>query len=398
MPVGARIKGLSEIRRLPRLGKIRLGIKLVHTRPDGSTVEYPKEVDYFVCPPEVQALYGEKPKSLEVMFPPADETRFFSQQYKAYVQQGLRCRGDGERADRRVADLVWTRKKDGKILDDANARLLQELPKEADHNARVEIGCRDPEKGPGCPLVDEGVCRAQGVLFVILPKISMGGVYQITTGSWNNIVAMNSIVDWLRASTPPFNRVVLVPFVLTREPEEIEYEGKKSTHWLLKPRLPYTLEDMIKLQGSAQALFAPTERLALPAPVDDGPDDTPGAVLVEEDSPEAARAEAATTIPQPAAPAQAPPAAPPAPAPPQPAQAHYPPTRWELGLLEELGKAITVPGVDMLWDRQYPTIETKPAPVRERLTQAFKARLDAIAAKPKPPAQGEPPPAQGRIL
>jgi hypothetical protein len=386
--------------------------------PGGGTVDYPKEVDYFVCPPEVQEKYGEKPKSLDVMFPPADETRFFSQQYKAYVQQGLRCRGDGERAMRRAADLVWIRKKDGKILDDANARLLQEIPKEADHNALLEIGCRDPEKGPGCPLVDEGVCRAQGVLFVILPKISMGGVYQITTGSWNNIVAMNSIVDWLKASTPPFNRVVLIPFVLTREPEEIEYEGKKSVHWLLKPRLPYTLEDMIKLQGSAQALFAPTERLALPVPVDDGPDDTPGAVLVEEDSPEAARAEAATAVPQAAAPAKAPPAAPAAqpgqgataawkdapgtPAAgagqPAPAQAHYPATKWELGLLEELGKVITGTGVDMLWDRQYPTIETKPAPVRERLSQAFKARLEAIAAKATPPAQGEPPPAQGRIL
>jgi hypothetical protein len=394
MPVQPRIKGLSEIRRLPRLGKIRLGIKVEKKLPDGSTVTYPKEVDHFVVPPEVAEKYGEKPKSLDVMFPPADETRFFTQQYKAYVQQGLRCRGDGERANRRAADLVWIRKKDGKILDDANARLLQEIPKEADHNALVEIGCRDPEKGPGCPLVDEGVCRAQGVLFVILPKISMGGVYQITTGSWNNIVAMNSIVDWLKASTPPFNRVVLIPFVLTREPEEIEYEGKKSVHWLLKPRLPYTLEDMIKLQGSAQALFAPTERLALPVPVDDGPDDTPGAVLVEEDSPEAARAAAATAVPQPPAPAQAPPAA----APPQPTQVHYPATKWELGVLEELGKAVTGTGVDMLWDRQYPTIETKPAPVRKRLEQAFKDRLDAIGAKPKPPAQGEPPPAQGRIL
>jgi hypothetical protein len=128
--------------------------------------------------------------------------------------------------------------------------------------------------------------------------------------------------------------------------------------------------------------------------VDDGPDDTPGAVLVEEDSPEAAKAAAATAIPQPAVPAQAPQA----PAPPQPAQAHYPATKWELGLLEELGKAVTGGGVDMLWDRQYPTIETKPEPVRKRLAQAFKDRLDAIAARAKPPAQGEPPPAQGRIL
>jgi len=44
-----RIKGLSSIRRLPRLGKIRLGIKKVTAKGK----EYPSETDYFVCPAEV---------------------------------------------------------------------------------------------------------------------------------------------------------------------------------------------------------------------------------------------------------------------------------------------------------------------------------------------------------
>ena len=53
-----KIKGLSDKRRLPRLGKIRLGVKAISQK---SGKEYPKETDYFVCPPEVQAVYGEKP-------------------------------------------------------------------------------------------------------------------------------------------------------------------------------------------------------------------------------------------------------------------------------------------------------------------------------------------------
>jgi hypothetical protein len=53
-----RIKDLSDKRRLPRLGKIRLGIKCKSVSTGN---EYPKEVEYFVCPPEVQKVYGEKP-------------------------------------------------------------------------------------------------------------------------------------------------------------------------------------------------------------------------------------------------------------------------------------------------------------------------------------------------
>ena len=41
------IKGLSEQRRLPRLGKIRLGVK----KKNQKGIEYPASTDYFVCPP-----------------------------------------------------------------------------------------------------------------------------------------------------------------------------------------------------------------------------------------------------------------------------------------------------------------------------------------------------------
>ena len=52
------IKGISEIVRLPRLGKIRLGIK--EEGADGKL--YPTPTDYFVCPDEVKKVFGEKPK------------------------------------------------------------------------------------------------------------------------------------------------------------------------------------------------------------------------------------------------------------------------------------------------------------------------------------------------
>ena len=51
------IKGISEIVRLPRLGKIRLGIK----KKTDAGVSYSSSTDYFVCPDELKKVFGEKP-------------------------------------------------------------------------------------------------------------------------------------------------------------------------------------------------------------------------------------------------------------------------------------------------------------------------------------------------
>jgi len=81
--------------RIPRLGKIRLGIKV-----PGSKSEYPKATDYFVCPIEVRAVYGEKPKKLQIAFHSDELEEVFPQYYKRYGKStGLVCKGDGEDAN-----------------------------------------------------------------------------------------------------------------------------------------------------------------------------------------------------------------------------------------------------------------------------------------------------------
>ena len=88
------IKDLSDRQRVPRLDKIRLGIKV-----PGAKSDYPKAVDYFVCPEEVRAVYGEKPKQLKIAFHSDDLEEIFSQYYKRYGSgTGLVCKGDGELA------------------------------------------------------------------------------------------------------------------------------------------------------------------------------------------------------------------------------------------------------------------------------------------------------------
>lgn len=290
MPVSPRIKGLSEIRRLPRLGKIRLGIKVRHATKkdkDGKPVEYPREVGWFVCPVEIQKVYGEKPTALDIMFPLEDETKCVPQNYKAYVFNGLRCKGDGEFAIRRVSDLKWM--KDGKLLDDATTRLINGPPPD-DPNAMVEITCP-------CSLLESGECRQSANLMVLLPKVSMGGVYQIDTGSYHNIVRINSGIDYVRAL---LHRVALVPLVLHRQQEEIPYEGKKAKHYLLQLTLNANLEEVAMLREQTQKVLTDTARLALPKPIDDGLDAAPGGVVIDVE-PEESEAEKiqATAPPEP---------------------------------------------------------------------------------------------------
>src|SRR3989304_4359430 len=89
------IKGISEIVRLPRLGKIRLGIK--KEGDDGSP--YPVPTDYFVCPDEVKEIFGDKPKELRIMFPTENSEQWASQYLRCYsTSNELICRGDGETA------------------------------------------------------------------------------------------------------------------------------------------------------------------------------------------------------------------------------------------------------------------------------------------------------------
>jgi len=91
------IKELSDVRRLPRLGKIHLGVKAKNEKG----VEYPKAVDYFVVPEEVKKVYGEKPEKLKIIIPSEMPDVFFPQWYKKYTYgKGLICKGDGITANR----------------------------------------------------------------------------------------------------------------------------------------------------------------------------------------------------------------------------------------------------------------------------------------------------------
>ena len=129
------IKGVSEVIRLPRLGKIRLGIK----KENAEGTIYPSPTDYFVCPEEVRKVFGEKPRELRIMFPTENETQWASQYLRCYSETGnLICRGDGETALAKVETINRETSSKGEII----SKLL-------------EMPC-NPDR---CPIHKQGYCR-----------------------------------------------------------------------------------------------------------------------------------------------------------------------------------------------------------------------------------------------
>ncbi|HOV79548.1 MAG TPA: hypothetical protein PK728_05525 [Bacillota bacterium] len=213
------IKGVSDIRRLPRLGKIRLGEKEISQR---TGAEYPKAVDYFVCPPEVQKVYGEKPRVLDIMFPVSDQNLFFPQWYKRYNQTtGLICKGDGETA------TMW---QDGEM---------------------VEIECVPDE----CEWYAKKHCRRLANLQFLLPKVPGLGVWQIDTTSFYSIININSALDMIRAVA---DRIHMIPLQLVLKPQEVAPDGKKKTVYVLDLVAPVTLSKLLEdTRKTPQQLLMP---------------------------------------------------------------------------------------------------------------------------------------------
>jgi len=210
------IQGLSQIRRMPLLGKIRLGIK---KKSEKSGKEYPAEVEYFVVPPEVQKEYGEQPRELDVMFPVAAKHVIFNQAYRWYGSStGIKCMGNGVEAMRR---------------DENNKFCERTCPCE-----KLK-GCEDfdmeyaKEHSGELPKKE---CVQRAYLLVVLPKISMGGVYQISTSSYNSIVDINSGLDYAEAM---IGRYQWVPMKLVREKIE-------THHWFLQNGKALRAEDIAR--------------------------------------------------------------------------------------------------------------------------------------------------------
>ncbi|GAI96656.1 unnamed protein product, partial [marine sediment metagenome] len=165
------IKEVSDVRRMPRLGKIRLGFKV---EPEGKN-PYPRATDYFVVPDEIKEYVGDMPKKLNIMFPTEKADEFSQQWLRCYsFTQGLICKGDGSTAIRKI---------DVETGDIARHTTQEWVFK--------EWGC-DPD---ACEQYSEKQCRRVMNLLFLIPDVPGLGVWQLDTTSFYSIVNVNSCVD-----------------------------------------------------------------------------------------------------------------------------------------------------------------------------------------------------------
>jgi hypothetical protein len=235
------IKGVSEVVRLPRQGKIRLGIKKENA--EGSL--FPSPTDYFVCPDEVKKVFGEKPKELRIMFPTDDESQWASQYLRCYSETGnLICRGDGETALSRVETANDRSNSKGETV----SKLL-------------EMPC-NPDR---CPCHQQGYCRRVMNLQFLIPECPGFGVYQLDTSSFYSIVNVNSSLELIRGVC---GRLAMIPLSLKLVEQEVLVEGKKKPIMVLNLTTSYSLGEIQKY-----AQTPPGQVLLLPAPDSEVPDD-----------------------------------------------------------------------------------------------------------------------------
>lgn len=232
-------------RRLPRLGTIRLGIKEVNS----AGKEFPKEVSYFVLPPELVDKYPAKPTKLEIMFPADDIPNVLDAHYTRYNGKllGLRC--DGEK--------------------------FVEIPRTGGPEI---IGlCRKPpitEDGKRMPC--ECGAKAVGRLNVVLLEAPIG-IYQVVLGGETRL---EDLYSELGIAQRTFGRLTGILFTIERIPTEVQVRKEDGsrlarTGWPVRLRCEFT---------TRQALAArKIDVHALPGAVSHGQPALPPAIEEEDD-------------------------------------------------------------------------------------------------------------------
>jgi hypothetical protein len=246
------IKGISDIRRFSRGGKIRLGEK----RKAKSGAEYPQKLDYFLFDPddptvmpELKKLYGDKPRSLRVAFPAEDVDVVYPQWYKLYTASGLRCKGDGVTATR--------------VLD---------------NGAMSDCECPGPDS---CPFaIEKGLkgkpgCKRLATLNFFLVDWNQMYVWQINTTGFHSIVNINSQMDILRSVA---GRISFIEVSLVLKPVTVQPDGKKQIAYALDLVIPTSLRELKALRP---LIAGSPAQAALPAPDEsEAPDDLYPAVQI----------------------------------------------------------------------------------------------------------------------
>jgi len=252
------ITGITDGQRyMPRLGKIHLGVRKFRDVKDKKG--YPQATDYFVCPDEVRAVYGEQPKELSVMFLSNDVDVILPHFYKLYGTSTIAplCKGDGLMAKR--LDLKT--------------------------GTRIELECPGPKLCKFNQYIDgNGEVKPKGCaptlnLMVNVLNVPGIGTYQIDSHSWNGLRELLNDIGVVKAALN--GRLAFVPLKLSLMEREVDRQDPVKGS--VKKRIRYmhlayegTIADLAKLPTSlAPALKAGEDggTVAVPEPDESRPDE-----------------------------------------------------------------------------------------------------------------------------
>ena len=254
------IKGISDVRRLPRLGKIRLGEKKKGERGD-----YPSKLDHFSFKdvPWVAEVYGDNCKEIDIILPVENQDTFFSQERKAYRKAGLFCKSsDGDTAVRvrvGVSDGKNSTAPAGTVMDPEGEAHLKETGEAVEVGEMFELPCA----GEHCSFTDKKMCKPIGRLLFMLPKVQRFGCYEISTTSFNSMMTLNSYIEAIRGTA---GRVSMIPLRLRLVPKQVQVNGKATGIFHLELVYAGTMTELLAYRDGVKALPAPMPAAATAVP------------------------------------------------------------------------------------------------------------------------------------
>lgn len=264
------IKGVTDLRRLPRVGKIHLGIKEKSQKSDTS---YPKAVEWFEVhespstgPDAVAAfkeVYGDRPTELDIVFPSDDDLQFADANYKAYSQtHGLICKGDGEQADARW-DIDFNEPNAARPTGITSGTWANRNTKRWE---RLTIPCL----AEACPMqrLNPPRCKAVMNLQFFLPRVRGFGIWQIDTGSWHAIQNVRNNIELIKVATG--GRIRGLELKLRRVSKEVTPDGMtKKKVYVLDIYTPISLYQLLDQAARLPAVGL----MLLPSADEEAPED-----------------------------------------------------------------------------------------------------------------------------
>lgn len=269
------IRAMDTRRRMPRLGKIRIGVM-----KENNGSRYPKGVDHFVCPPQVLDALKDSagnptvpfcegkcneergPVELPVMLLSNEGERVADLWYRNYAASvGLRCKGDGVTADA-LLDHAEIEKRAGDITQPVDLQVWASASTQK--SARVQIDCwgEGYDDHAACPAYDEAKCKRLMMFQFAIIKAPGLGVWQFDTSSIFSIMNVQSFLEFLGTVTG--GRIAGIPLVMRVVPQQVAPDGKKKTVYVIELTSPMSLPQI------AEAMQKPLAEALLPAPSDEG--------------------------------------------------------------------------------------------------------------------------------